>query len=115
MAGLERLDDAGASPVELGVDPQRLAEMLECSLMVAAMEERPTLVGVRERVFGVVGQRRAERLLGLVLAAELDERHGTKVGAHGRARDRGPARDRRRRVPPPNGGGRVSMLASKPR
>ena len=63
VAGLERLDDAGPGPLELGVDPQRLAEMLECPLMVAPMEQGPTLVGVREGVFGVVGQCRAEGLL----------------------------------------------------
>ena len=57
--------------------------MHEGPAVIPPVEVGPTLVGMRQGVLGVVGQRRAEGLRGLVLAAELHEGQGPQVEAGG--------------------------------
>src|SRR5579884_2704351 len=57
VLGLQRLHDPRPGPVKLGIQAERLLEMLQRLLVVSPVEQRPSLVRVRQRVLRIPGER----------------------------------------------------------
>jgi len=79
IARLQRFDDALARPGQRGIEPQRLTEGVECRFDLIAVEQRPAVIGVGERVLRRAGQRCRQRRLGVHLAAHPYQSHRLQV------------------------------------
>ena len=83
VRGLDRLDEAVACPLVLGIEPERFAKRASRGAELSVLELLPSQRRVRGRVLGIGRERFFQRAVRLVASPELVQGHRLDVEAVG--------------------------------